>query len=292
MRVGFIGLGDQGGPMAQMILAGGFELMIWARREDVRADYLQRGAKVASDPAALAAASDMLCLCVTGDDDVRDLLVGQGMLAALKKRAIVAIHSTIRPATCVELQKTAVQYGATLIDLPVSGSGHAALARTLLVMCGGDANAIARVVPVMECYGGTILRMGGVGAAMSAKLVNNLMAVVNIGQAYHALKLGQAAGVDPAPLRRAILAGTGRTFAMDLIERLQRPERAAHVLAILEKDVALALVSLPAKEVARWRPLAKSGLDALEDLVSGRIQLLPERIERSHHGEYVVLGSA
>src|SRR3546814_18848786 len=92
MRIGFIGLGDQGGPMAQMILAGGFDLTVWARREAVRADYVRRGAKAATDPVALAAASDLLCLCVTGDEDVRALMLDQGLLEAMGKRSIVALH--------------------------------------------------------------------------------------------------------------------------------------------------------------------------------------------------------
>src|SRR3546814_14224792 len=129
MRIGFIGLGDQGGPMAQMILAGGFDLTVWARREAVRADYVRRGAKAATDPVALAAASDLLCLCVTGDEDVRALMLDQGLLEAMGKRSIVAIHSTIRPSTCVSLHKRAAARGLVLLDLPVSGSGHAALSR-------------------------------------------------------------------------------------------------------------------------------------------------------------------
>jgi 3-hydroxyisobutyrate dehydrogenase-like beta-hydroxyacid dehydrogenase len=234
----------------------------------------------------------MLCLCVTGDDDVRDMLVEQGALAAMGRRSIVAIHSTIRPSTCIALQKYAAERNVILLDLPVSGSGHAALAKTLLVMCGGDNRAIARIVPVLECYAGTILRMGGAGAAMSAKLINNLMAVVNIGQAYQALLLGRAAGIDPAALRQAVLAGTGRTFAMDLIQRLQVPDRAAHVLGILRKDVALALEALPRPQVNCWVPLAQAGLEALEVLVTGGEMLLPSKKEGMLHGEFVVYGNA
>src|SRR3546814_2822270 len=104
---------------------------------------------------------------------------------------------------------------------------------------------------------------------MSAKLINNLVAVVNIGQAFHALRLGRAAGVDPVPLRQAILDGTGRTFAMDLIERLQVPSRSDHVRSILVKDVALDMEVLPKDEVERWRPLAENGPHGLGELVSG-----------------------
>jgi 3-hydroxyisobutyrate dehydrogenase len=289
LRVGFIGLGDQGGPMARMIRAGGFATGIWARRETVAAQYGARGMAIAADPATLAAASDLLCLCVTGDEDVRELMVAGGVLDAMARGTMLAIHSTIRPATCVELAGLAAMRGVIVLDMPVSGSGHAALARELLVMAGGDPWAIARAMPVLECYGGTILRMGEVGSAMNAKLVNNLMAVVNIGQAWAALVLGRKMGVEPAALREALMVGTGRTFAIDLVKRLQRPERAEHVLRILRKDVDLALGAMPAEETARWQPLAEAGLDALERLTSGTELLIPLREE--HNGEYVVHGN-
>lgn len=290
MRVGFIGLGDQGGPMARMILEGGFALGVWARRQSARADFAARGAEVAESPAALADASDLMCLCVTGDADVRDLLVGQRMIAAMRKRTVLAIHSTIRPRTCIEMARLAAARGVTLLDMPVSGSARAALARELLVMGGGDAPAIARTMPVLETYAGTVMRMGPVGAAMSAKLINNMMAVVNIGHAYRALKLGKAVGVDPTALREALMLGTGRSFALDLIKGLQVPARARHVRGILRRDVDLAMDAMASDERAYWAPLAEAGLDVLGVLVSGKETLLPEK--EAEHGEYVVHGSA
>lgn len=290
MRVGFIGLGDQGGPMAQMIAAAGFPMTVWARRPAVAAPFVARGARLAGDPAALAAASELVCLCVTGDDDVRQLLVDRGMITAMRKRSLLAIHSTIRPDTCRALAQQAAARGVALLDMPVSGSGHAALARTLLVMAGGEAAAIARTMPVLESYAGTIIRMGDVGTAMKAKLINNLMAVVNIGQAFRALSLGSRLGVDPGALRTALMAGTGRTFAIDLIERLQVPDRADHVRAILVKDVDLAIAAMPAAERDYWHPLARTGLAALATLIAG--ESIPLRQRKDSHGGHVACGTA
>ena len=272
--------------MARMIVQAGFELGVWARREAVNRQFAGWGAKIAEDPSALAAQSDLLCLCVTADADVRELLLDRAVIANMRKSTLIAVHSTIRPGTCVDMAKLAASRGVGLLDLPVSGSGHAALAQKLLVMAGGDAVAIARVMPVLESYAGTVIRMGDVGAAMNAKLVNNLMAVVNIGQAFHALSLGKALGVEPWALREALLVGTGRSFAIDLIKRLQVPARAHHVRGVLVKDVDLAIEAMPASEQAYWAPLARCGLDVLEKLVTGSATLLPEKEEE--HGEYVV----
>jgi 3-hydroxyisobutyrate dehydrogenase-like beta-hydroxyacid dehydrogenase len=273
IKVGFIGLGDQGGPMAEMVVQAGFQVTVWARRLEVSSSFASRGAEVAEAPAALAAQCELLGLCVTGDADVRALLLEQGALAAMAPGSIVAIHSTIAPALCRELAAFAASRSVSLIDAPVSGSGHAARARTLLLMVGGDDRAFDRARPVFETFAGTILRMGPVGSAMSAKLVNNLLACVHIGHAYRALELGQGLGLDLTLLRAAVLAGTGRSFAMEAIERFRDPVRARHVRRILEKDVTLALAEIGAAEAADWGPHAEAGLEALNALAEGELTL-------------------
>ena len=260
--------------MARMILSGGYDLAVWARRPEAAAPFLEAGARLAISPADLAAGSDVLCLCVTSDADVRELLVEKGAMAALAPGAIIAQHSTISPAACVELADRAARHGVRFLDVPVSGSGHAALARRLLVLCGGEAAALETIRPVLECYAGTVLPMGGVGAGMRAKLLNNLLAAVNIGHAWRLLTLAPAAGVNPASLREAVLAGTARTSSMEAMERLRHPARAAHVLATLRKDVALAFAAFPPEEMAPWREPASAGLEALAALADSDGSLL------------------
>lgn len=106
MRVGFIGLGNQGGPMSRRIVEGGYDLTLWARRPATLEPFADTAAITAQSPAELAAASDLVCLCVTGDDDVREVLTGEnGVLAGLAPGGMVAIHSTVHPDTCRELAK-------------------------------------------------------------------------------------------------------------------------------------------------------------------------------------------
>ena len=126
MRVGFIGLGSQGGPMARRIAEGGFETTLWARRPASLEPYAHTPAKTAATPAELAAASDLVCLCVVGDDDVREVLNGDnGVLAGLAEGGIVAIHSTVHPDTCRDIAEMAGAQGVSVIDAPVSGGGPA-----------------------------------------------------------------------------------------------------------------------------------------------------------------------
>jgi 3-hydroxyisobutyrate dehydrogenase len=240
MKIGFIGLGSQGAPMAEMIGEAGFDLRIWARRSEVRADYAQRGVTVAANPGDLAAACDVVCLCVTADADVRELAGEAGILGAMRPGSILLIHSTVSPETCQRLAETAKARGVTVLDAPVSGSGEAARARKLLVLVGGDAAAVQRVRAVLASYGDPVLHVGDVGDGQRAKIVNNLACIGNMAVAEAALQLGDSAGLDRGVLREALLNGSGRSFALDVLDRLVVPSSAGHVAALFGKDIALA----------------------------------------------------
>ncbi|MQY27681.1 NAD(P)-dependent oxidoreductase [Nocardia aurantia] len=242
MRVGFIGLGSQGGPMARRIVEEGYETTLWARRPESLAPYADTAAKTAATPAELAAASDLVCLCVVADSDVRAVLEGEnGVLAGLKPGGIVAVHSTVHPDTCRELaEKTAAQ-GVSLIDAPVSGGGIGAAERRLLVMVGGPDDVVARVRPVFETYANPMVHLGGVGSGAVAKLLNNLLFTANLATSATTLALGEALGVDPANLGKVISHGTANSFALGrIVDAGGTLDRLAqHAGGLLRKDVGL-----------------------------------------------------
>lgn len=125
MRVGFIGLGSQGGPMARAIVEAGIPTTLWARRAASLEPYADTAAKTAGSPAELAADCDIVCLCVIGDDDIRELCEGeQGLLAHMKPGGVIVIHSTVHPNTCRELAEAAAQKQVSVLDAPVSGGGR------------------------------------------------------------------------------------------------------------------------------------------------------------------------
>jgi 3-hydroxyisobutyrate dehydrogenase-like beta-hydroxyacid dehydrogenase len=173
MEVGFIGLGDQGGPMAQMIARAGHALHVWARRP---ASYQRLGGERYTpqpDPARLGARCDWVGLCVTADDDVRQTVFDRGLLAALRPGSLLLIHSTVSVATCQEIARAAGPRGVEVLDAPVSGGGQKALARELTVMVGGAADAFERARPVLEAFGDPICHLGPLGAGQRCKLLNN-----------------------------------------------------------------------------------------------------------------------
>ncbi len=215
MRVGFIGLGSQGGPMARRIVEAGYHLTLWARRPASLEPFADTAAKTAQSPAELAAASDLVCLCVVGDDDVREVLNGDsGVLAGLAPGGIVAIHSTVHPETCRELAESAAAHGVSLIDAPVSGGAPAVEAGQLLVMVGGEDETVERCRPVFATYADPIVHLGPLGSGQVAKILNNVLFTANLGSAISTLELGESLGIDRARLCEVLTSGSAASKAL------------------------------------------------------------------------------
>jgi 3-hydroxyisobutyrate dehydrogenase len=242
MRVGFIGLGSQGGPIARRIIEAGFPVTLWARRPASLEPFADTAAKVAGSPAELAAASDLVGVCVVGDADVEEVLEGEcGVLAGLSEGAVVAVHSTVHPDTCRRLAARAAERGVRLIDAPVSGGGPAAAAGRLLVMAGGDEETVERCRPVFASYGDPVVHLGPTGSGQLTKLLNNLLFTANLGAAASTLELGVAFGIDPRRLADVISHGSGHSFALARVgDAGGTLDRIAGVAGpLLRKDVAL-----------------------------------------------------
>ncbi|WP_285032564.1 NAD(P)-dependent oxidoreductase [Mycolicibacterium sp. lyk4-40-TYG-92] len=242
MRVGFIGLGSQGAPMARRIVAAGYPLTLWARRPVSVEPFADTAAKVVETPAELAAVSDLVCVCVVGDDDVRQVLEGDdGVLAGLAPGCVIAIHSTVHPDTCRELAETAAAKGVSVIDAPVSGGGPAAAEGRLLVMIGGDPDVVARCRPVFATYAEPIVHLGGVGSGQVTKLLNNLLFTAHIATAKSTLDLGAALGVPVDRLAEVITQGSANSFALGRIAQFGGSLDVLKSVAadLLKKDVGL-----------------------------------------------------
>ena len=218
MRVGFIGLGSQGGPMAGRIIDAGFPTTLWARRPASLEPFAGTAATVAGSPAQLAAASDLVCLCVVGDSDVEEVVAGEnGVLAGLEPGGVIAIHSTVHPTTCHVLAEKAARQSVSVIDAPVSGGAPAVAEGRLLVMVGGDVDVVERCRPIFASYADPIVHLGALGSGQTTKLLNNLLFTANLGTAASALALGEALGVAPDRLTEVISRGSGNSFALNVL---------------------------------------------------------------------------
>jgi 3-hydroxyisobutyrate dehydrogenase len=242
LRVGFIGLGSQGAPMARRIIAAGHETTLWARRPATLAQFADTGAKTAGSPAELATASDLVCLCVVDDADVEQVVTGpDGVLAGLRRGGVIAVHSTVHPDTCRRLEASARTCGVSLLDAPVSGGGRAAEQGTLVVLAGGDPQVFAYCRPVFATYGDPVVHLGPTGSGQIAKILNNLLFTAHLGLAAETLGLGAALGLDPSALCRVLPRGSAASFALDRVADAggSLDRIAAHAGGLLAKDVRL-----------------------------------------------------
>jgi 3-hydroxyisobutyrate dehydrogenase-like beta-hydroxyacid dehydrogenase len=218
MRTGFIGLGDQGGPIARRAIEAGYETTLWARRAETLEPFADTSAAVATSPAEVGARSDLVAICVLNDSGVEEVVAGEeGVLAGMGSGGVIAVHSTTQPDTCRRLAERAGAKGVTLIDAPVSGGGLAAAEHRLLVMVGGDDATVARCRPVFETYGDPVVHLGPVGAGQVAKLVNNLLFTAHLGLGTHAFELARSFEIEPGALAEVLAHGSGASFGLNVL---------------------------------------------------------------------------
>lgn len=237
MKCGFIGLGSQGGPMAQRMIDAGYEVVLWARRPESLEPYANSSATFADTVAELAAQVQMCGVCVVDDAGVQKIC--DELIPAMAPGGVIIIHSTVHPELCQSLAEQAKARGLTLLDAPVSGGGEGAANGTLTVMLGGDEDAVATVRPVLESFAGTIVHLGDVGAGQVAKLVNNSMMAANLAVSHFAIEAAKTLKIDPKAFVDLVKVSSGRSFAFDVCARMPEPSAFNHGAKLLAKDVRL-----------------------------------------------------
>ncbi|MBL7501269.1 NAD(P)-dependent oxidoreductase [Frankia sp. CNm7] len=269
-RVGFIGLGSQGGPMARRIVDEGYPLTIWARRAASAEPFADTAAKVARTPAELGEASDVVGICVVADADVEDVLLRpDGVLAGMAPGGLVAIHSTIHPDTCRRLAEAAGERGVAVIDAPVSGGGGAAAARGLLVMAGGAAEDVERARPVLETFANPLLHLGPLGSGQLAKLLNNFVFTAQVGLALDTFAFADRLGIDRAAAAAVLAGGSGGSRAAAILAASGFDTTGLRgAAALLEKDVRITLEVADAQSAAAPRALADLARGTLTTLTN------------------------
>ncbi len=208
MKIGFIGLGIMGRPMALNLLKGGHSLTVWARRAESMAPLLEAGAKGADSPAGAAREADLVISMVADAPDVAEVMLGAGGVAQTAARGLVAVDmSTIAPASAREIGLGLSRSGVDFVDAPVSGGEVGAIAGTLSIMAGGSEAAFAMASPAFACMGKNIVHVGASGAGQVAKAANQIVTGMGVLAVAEAFALAAKNGVDPAKVREALLGG-------------------------------------------------------------------------------------
>ncbi len=251
IKAGFIGLGNIGLPMAKRLASGGLATTVY----DVvpGRDAQVPGARGVASPREVAAASDVIGLCVRDDADVRAAMLGDaGVLAGASKGLIVAIHSTVQPATVIEVAAAAAPHGVVVVDACITGGAAGASAGTLTVMVGGDAAQIERAQPYFACFAKKVVHTGPLGSGCKMKLCNNLMTYLAWTSAYEAMLLARAAGLPQDKLEEVTGSNGNFTEPMRAFIALHKAPAEARAsegfqatmrgyVEIAEKDLAATL---------------------------------------------------
>jgi 3-hydroxyisobutyrate dehydrogenase len=270
MKVGFIGVGDQGAPMAERVPGAGHELLVYARRPEVRARFAELGAEVVGAPAALGGC-ELVEVCVVDDQQVEEVLVGDGIIEAMAPGALVAIHSTIHPDTCRRLGEAAEKRGVGLLDAPVSGGARGARAGRLVTLVGGDRAAFERCRPVFEAFG-VAIHLGPLGSGQLAKLLNNAFFTVQMGVSFELARVATEMGIDLEGLGRAVPGCTAASWVMARyaasgfthLAPVLAPGR-EHTIQIFDKDLGIfdEVVSQRGLDAELVQRIAAYGLELL-----------------------------
>ncbi len=208
MRIGFVGLGIMGRPMALNILKGGFDLTVWARRAESMAPLLEAGAKGAASPAEVAAACDIVVSMVSDAPDVEAVALGSGGVAEGARPGLIYIDmSTIAPAAAQSIAARLAEKGVTMLDAPVSGGEVGAINAGLTIMVGGDEAAFEKAKAVLACLGKSVNLIGGSGAGQVTKACNQILTGVTVMAVAEAFNFARKSGVDAGKVREALLGG-------------------------------------------------------------------------------------
>ena len=215
--VGFIGIGAMGEPMALNLIKAGYQLTVYARRAEAAAALVKAGAALAATPAEVARASDIVVTMVTTAADCEQVTLGaQGIIEGAAAGAVVIDMATISPLAARRIAEALAARGIEHIDAPVSGGPMGARDGTLSIMAGGADVVFARVKPLFEAMGKTILHMGDHGAGQVTKACNQLSLTVTLQGVAEAINLAARCGVDPVKVREAMLGGFAASRVLEL----------------------------------------------------------------------------
>ncbi len=211
-RIGFLGLGTMGAPMAANLLGAKFPVTVWNRTAAKMEPLLRRGAKAGKTPAQVAGDSDIIITMVSRPQDVEELVTRpEGVLEGLRAGSVLIDMSTVLPATSRTLAGAVAAKQAEFLDAPVVGSKGPATDASLVILVGGLPTTLERSRPVLAAMGKTIIHAGGVGAGAAMKLSTNLMLAHLAAGFAEALLLARRAGLDPKQYLEVLEASTFRS---------------------------------------------------------------------------------
>jgi len=243
-RIGFIGLGIMGKPMARNLLKAGYQLVVHNRSRGPVEELQREGAEGAGSPAEVAERSDVIITMLPDTPDVRQVVEGErGVLEGIRQGSLLIDMSTISPIATRELASRVEERGARMLDAPVSGGDVGAQQGTLSIMVGGREEDFQRALPIFQVLGKTITYLGPSGSGQVVKACNQIVVALTIEAVSEALVLGAKAGVDPAKIVQVLMGGMAgnRVLEMRKDNFLGHTFNPGFKVALHHKDLGIAL---------------------------------------------------
>jgi 2-hydroxy-3-oxopropionate reductase len=266
-KLGFIGLGAMGTPMARNLLKAGYSVTVFARRQEAMEALVADGAQSAASPADVASRSSIVLTMVSDTTAVEEVVLGKdGVREGARPGSVLIDHSTIAPAATRAIAAELTARDIAMLDAPVSGGVAAAETGTLSIMVGGKDSVFEQCKPILACVGHTIVYIGASGAGQIAKACNQICTIVNQEAAAEAMLLAEKCGVDPLKVQQALMAG----FAASRMLDLQAPKMIARNFdgkvesRLHHKDIHIVLQM--ARELGIELPASAAAAEVLTDL--------------------------
>jgi 2-hydroxy-3-oxopropionate reductase len=243
-RIGFIGLGIMGKPMARNLLKAGYPLVVHNRSRASVEELSREGARAAGSPQEVAQGSDVVITMLPDSPDVEQVVLGaKGVIEGVRQGMLLVDMSTVAPSTSLKVHRAMAERRVQALDAPVSGGEIGAREATLSIMVGGDEGAFQRALPILQAMGKNIVRVGGPGAGQVAKACNQVIVALTIQAVAEALTLARKCGVDPGKVREALLGGFAQSRILEvhgkrMIDRAFQP---GFRMRLHRKDLAIAL---------------------------------------------------
>ena len=217
LRLGYIGLGRMGKPMAINLLKAGYPLIVYNRSHGKVQELVNLGALAATSPKQVAAESDVVFTNLPDTPDVLAVALGKdGIIEGAHEGLICIDNSTIKPSASREIYAALKPLGMSCLDAPVSGGDIGAQQGTLAIMVGGDADALEKVMPILQVIGKTITHVGGPGSGQVAKAANQIMVAAQMVAMGELLIFAQKAGANPRKVVEAIKGGAAQCWTLDV----------------------------------------------------------------------------